>query len=188
MAFILATNRKKETHFDYNAEDDTIEQWFSNFSLLRTPFTAPKAAADQARSQVLRFGGAQYIFRGAIFLFYFVFKTNSFVNFRRLTGKHIASCLSSVWSQQGRIQRGAIGAIAHPKTYESDFIHHDFVKFGKQHLRYKAILRSIVLSQQCCEVYFISLAVVNPEWDLTANITEIAPPPNITGWIHPWIT
>jgi len=25
MAFILATNRNKETHFDYNAEDDTIQ-------------------------------------------------------------------------------------------------------------------------------------------------------------------
>jgi len=41
VAFNLVTNRKKETHFDYNA-DDTIEQWFPNFSLLRTPFTAPK--------------------------------------------------------------------------------------------------------------------------------------------------
>jgi len=45
MAFILATNRKKETHFDYNAEYDTTEQWFSNFLLLRTAFTAPKTAA-----------------------------------------------------------------------------------------------------------------------------------------------
>jgi len=48
------------------------------------------------------------------------------------------------------------------KTYESNFIHHDFAQFGKQHSRYKAILPSIVLSQQCCEVYFISFAVVNP--------------------------
>jgi len=46
MAFISATNRKKETHFDYTSEDDTIGQWFSNFSLLRTPFTVPKTAAD----------------------------------------------------------------------------------------------------------------------------------------------
>jgi len=38
--------QKKETHFDYNAEDDTIGQWFSNFSLLRNPFTAPKTAAE----------------------------------------------------------------------------------------------------------------------------------------------
>jgi len=92
-----------------------------------------------------------------------MFKTNYFVNFQRLTGQHIASCLSSLLSHQGRIQRGTIGAIALLKTYERDFIHHDFVKFGKQHLRYKAILLSIVLSQLCCEVYFISLAVVNPE-------------------------
>jgi len=53
-------------------------------------------------------------------------------------------------------------AIALPKTFESNFIHHDFERFRKQHLRYKAILPSIVLSQQCCEVCFISLTVVNP--------------------------
>jgi len=35
------------------------------------------------------------------------------------------------------------------KTYESNCFHQDFVQFGKQH--YKAILPSIVLSQQCCE-------------------------------------
>ena len=59
---------------------------------------------------------------------------------------------------QGRIQ----GARSPPpKTYESNFSHHDFVQFGKQHSRYKASLPSIVLSQQCCEVYFISLTVVN---------------------------
>jgi len=27
----------------------------------------------------------------------------------------------------------AVGAIASPKTFESNFIHHDFVQFGKQH-------------------------------------------------------
>ena len=32
-----------------------------------------------------------------------------------------------------------------PKTYESNFIYHDFVQFGKQHSRYKVILLSIVL-------------------------------------------
>jgi len=31
---------------------------------------------DQARSQVSRFGGAQYIFRGHDFCFYYMFKTN----------------------------------------------------------------------------------------------------------------
>jgi len=58
--------------------------------------------------------------------------------------------------------RGAIGAITPPKTYERNFIHQDFVQFGKKRSRYKAILPSIVLSQKCCEVYFISFTVVNP--------------------------
>jgi len=56
----------------------------------------------------------------------------------------------------------AIGAIATLKTYESNFIRLDFVQLGKQHSRYKAILLSIVLSQGCCEVYFISLTVAKP--------------------------
>ena len=60
---------------------------------------------------------------------------------------------------QGRVQEG--GRLP-PKTCESNFSHHEFVQFGKQHSRYKAILPSNVLSQQCCEVYFISLTVVNP--------------------------
>jgi len=30
------------------------------------------------------------------------------------------------------------------------------------HSRHKAILPSIVLSQQCCEVYFIALTALNP--------------------------
>jgi len=37
--------KKKETLFDYDAEDDITEQWFTNFLLLRNPFTAPRAAA-----------------------------------------------------------------------------------------------------------------------------------------------
>jgi len=55
---------------------------------------------------------------------------------------------------QGRIQ----GERPPPsKTYESIFFHNDFVKFGKQHSRYEAILSSIVLPQKCCEVYFMPL-------------------------------
>jgi len=46
-------------------------------------------------------------------------------------------------------QGGIHGAIAAPKTYESNFIHHNFLQFGKLHLRHKAIFPSIVLSQQC---------------------------------------
>jgi len=34
-------------------------------------------------------------------------------------------------SKQERIQVG----IAHPKILESNFIHHDFVQFGKQHIK-----------------------------------------------------
>jgi len=45
------------------------------------------------------------------------------------------------------------------KTYESNFIHHNFVQFGKQHLRHEAILSSNVSPQQGCKVHFISLAV-----------------------------
>jgi len=57
--------------------------------------------------------------------------------------------------------RGGGGAIASSKTWESNFTHHDFVQFGKQHSQYEVFLPSIVLSQQCYEVYFISLTVVN---------------------------
>ena len=63
-----------------------------------------------------------------------------------------------------------------PKIFEINFIHHDFVQLGKQHIkanadkffvlfkkshcsRYMAILPSIFLSQQCCDAYFLSLTV-----------------------------
>jgi len=62
---------------------------------------------------------------------------------------------------QGRIQGVGNWGDNPPKTYESNFIHHDFVPIGKNHSRYKAILLSVVLSQQCCEVYFISFTIVN---------------------------
>jgi len=45
--------------------------------------------------------------------------------------KHILSRGGSRW---------AVGAIAPPKAYESNIIHHNFVQFGKQHSRYKTIL------------------------------------------------
>ena len=63
--------------------------------------------------------------------------------------------------RQGWIQGCAIGAIVLPKTYKSNFFHHDFIQLGKQHSLSKAILLSLVSSQQCCEVNFISLTVVN---------------------------
>jgi len=59
-----------------------------------------------------------------------------------------------------------------------------FVQFGEHHSRYKATLPSIVLSQQCCEEYFISLAVVNTQWDFSTKEMKSPPPPNLTGWIR----
>jgi len=59
-----------------------------------------QVAQSQARGQVLKFGGEQYIFRGAIFLFYGIFKRNYVINFQRLTERHIASCVFSVWSHK----------------------------------------------------------------------------------------
>ena len=77
--------------------------------------------------------------------------------------------------KQGRIQR-ATGAISAPKTNESSFVDHDFVQFGKQNSRYKAILPSIVLSQPSCKVNVIFTIVMNLQLNLTiSNITEIDP-------------
>jgi len=65
-------------------------------------------------------------------------------------------------ADQGHIQ-GVIWAIAPPETFECNFIPNVFLQFRKQHSQNKAILLSIVLSQQCRESYFISLysSVVN---------------------------
>ena len=80
---------------------------------------------------------------------------------RNVFGKSTESTRKQVDSDRGG-SRGRLGR-SPPKTYETNSIHQDFVKFGKQHSRYEAILPSIVLSQQCCEVFFISLIVVNPQ-------------------------
>jgi len=74
---------------------------------------------------------------------------------------------------------------APPKTYESNFFHHNFVEFRKQHSRYPSILSSIVLSLQCCEVYFIFLQQQSWYETWLANITETAPSPKLNGWIRP---
>jgi len=56
------------------------------------------------------------------------------------------------------IQAKGRSPIAQPKTCESNFVHHNFVQFGKQNSQIKAILSSIILSQQRCEANYISLA------------------------------
>jgi len=42
-------------------------------------------------------------------------------------------------SERSQIRTWGRQTIATPKTYKSNFIHHDFVQFGKQHSRYTAI-------------------------------------------------
>ena len=80
--------------------------------------------------------------------------------------------------------RGAIAPIVPPKTYETNFIHDDFLQFGKQHSRHKAFSSSPVLSQKCCEVYFTTLAIAKPSCDITTKITEIAP--SALSCFHRW--
>jgi len=73
-----------------------------------------------------------------------------------------------------------VGAIAPPKTYESNFCLHDFVQFGKQHWRHKAILPCIVLSQQCSEAYFIYHSYSSePIMRLDCQILLKSPPLNL---------
>jgi len=70
-----------------------------------------------------------------------------------------------------------------PKTDESNFIYHDFLQFGNQHLRCKAILSSIVLSHQCYEVHFMSHnseAVIKLDYQILQKSS-----PDVTGWIRP---
>ena len=80
-----------------------------------------------------------------------------------------ANCklIGASYQNQGRVHGWAIGAIAPPKSYENKFVHHNFVQFGKQHSRYKAILSPTVLSQLCCEVHFILLTVAKLLWNFT---------------------
>ena len=78
-----------------------------------------------------------------------------------------------------RHQEQIQGGDCPPATYESNFIHHDIVQFRKRHSRYEAILPSIVLSQQCCEVCFISLTEVNPRMRLDYQILLKSLPLNL---------
>jgi len=80
-----------------------------------------------------------------------------------------------------------------PPVKHGDSIHHAFVQFGKQHSKTNSdgfrhvrhvSLSSIVLSQQCCEIYLISLTVTKPlRFDY--QILQKSHPPNVTSWIRP---
>ena len=66
--------------------------------------------------------------------------------------------------------RRAIGAIAPPKTYESNFVHHYFVQFEKQHLRIRChfVVHCFVTGVFGSILHFCySIAVLL--WNLTAK-------------------
>jgi len=46
----------------------------------------------------------------------------------------IAKTAPNTSSEQGRIKGGGDWGNAPPESSESNFIHHDFLQFGKQHL------------------------------------------------------
>ena len=53
--------------------------------------------------------------------------------------------IRKLYQAQRRIHGGRLGRSLLPKTYESNFIHHDFVQFGKQQIKtnFKWVLRHI---------------------------------------------
>ena len=72
-------------------------------------------------------------------------------------------------ASRGRSRRGR--SPPPHETYKNNFIHDNFLQLEKQHPQHKAILPSIVLSQQCCEAFQAIMRLWLP------NIIEIAPPP-----------
>ena len=86
-------------------------------------------------------------------------------------------------SNQGRIQRRAIASLKPTQVTLFTMI----LKNSENSIcDIRPFCRPFFLSQQSCEVYFISLAVVNLWWNLTAKHYWNRPS-NITGWIRPWL-
>ena len=77
-------------------------------------------------------------------------------------------------------------AIAPPKTYELTLFTMILYDSENRIRNTRPFLSSIVLWQKFCEVYFISLKVVNPWGDLT-NKFYWNRPPNLIGWICPGV-
>ena len=72
-------------------------------------------------------------------------------------GSQLSHIASAYYFERTHAPRGRSRGVEPPlKIYKSNSFHHDCVQFEKLH-SHKAILPSIVLSQQCCEVRFISL-------------------------------
>jgi len=60
----------------------------------------------------------------------------------------VCQILSVLTDASAKLKKcGSKGTIVPHKTYESNFIHRNFVQIGKQHSRYKAILSPNVLLQ-----------------------------------------
>ena len=74
----------------------------------------------------------------------------------------LAPPLATALVKTGANPGGAIQAIAPPKTYELTLFTMSVYNSENSIPNTRPILSSIVLSQKCCEVYFISLKVVNP--------------------------
>jgi len=71
---------------------------------------------------------------------------------------------------------GRLGRSPHLKPTKVSFFTTIFYNSEKKHSRYKAILPSILLSQQYCEVKIISLTVAKPLWSLTNKCYWNRPP------------
>jgi len=80
-----------------------------------------------------------------------------YLRLKGVLGHHSQSLMSTDLSRGG--SKGGDWGDSPPKTCECNFIHHHFEQFGRQHSRYQAILPLFVLSQQCREVFFISITV-----------------------------
>jgi len=56
------------------------------------------------------------------------------------------------------------GAIAPPKTYESNDVHHDFLQFGKQHSKYKQNRRQKVVNRGALRLCGVALRSFVQGW------------------------
>jgi len=70
--------------------------------------------------------------------------------------------------------------LSRSKTYGNNCVHHDLYNSTIRKTAFATLgyFASPVLSQQCCEVDFISVTVVNPRWDLTTK-NYWNPPPHL---------
>jgi len=121
-------------------------------------------------------------------------KTNNNINCRRPQHLGFLACCTSVahywelrwWCRlQGRM---GVGLGWSPPTLKPTKVTlFTIILYNSENnIRDKVTLSSVVLSQQCCEMCFISLTVAKPLWDLTSKYYWNRPLPELTGVIRPW--